>query len=295
MNKKIIAIALSTFLSIQPSFALDSHKKQPKQTLNNAKKHHINLLKELNQGVKDAYKDVIDAMKLLEKEGKEKQVIKKLQQATGKFDTAIAANPNLNQVVISSQVRVNELITTPTLIKETVDTAIDLLKNNQVQAAQNLLLPLKDEMIIQTRYLPIATYPDAVKLATKYLVNGKKQDAIATLKTTLSTIVIKESIVPLALVRAENLIKKAAATNKKEKNLINTLLTGAEIQLENATLMGYTNSDANAYASLSKQIKAIKKEIKGDNAVEKMYKKIKKSFSQLITHKSETDTETSNK
>lgn len=54
------------------------------------------LLKTVHEGVLDGYDDVVKATRLLAKDGKEKEAIKLLQGATGKFDVALAADPNLD-------------------------------------------------------------------------------------------------------------------------------------------------------------------------------------------------------
>jgi len=241
------------------------------------------LLETVNEGVLDGYISVLKATKLLAKEGKEKEAIAKLQEATGKFDVALAANPKLNLVPIDGDVSMTALITTPALVKVETELAIDLLKDHKVQAARTILEPMKDEMVITNAFLPMGTYPDAIKLATKYLVDGKKDDALATLATTLSTIVVEKAIVPLSIIRTESLLKTASELDKeKDKAKAHELLDAAQQQLEIATLLGYTDEESKAYEDMKAQIKAVKKEIDGKNAVEKMYDKIKGSVKSLI-------------
>jgi len=252
-------------------------------------KEQNELLKTVHEGVLDGYGDVLKATRLLAKDGKEKEAIALLQEATGKFDVAIAADPTLNLVPIDADVSLSALITTPALVKAETDIAIDLLKDHKVQAARAIVEPMKDEMVISHAYLPMGTYPDAIKLASKYLVDGKKEDALATLATTLSTIVIEKSIVPLAIVRTENLLKMASELDKsKDKAKAHELLNAAQEQLEVATLLGYTDKESKAYENIKDQIKAVKKEIDGKNAVEKMYDKVKASVKQLIGKEKET-------
>ncbi len=242
------------------------------------------LLETVNQGVLDGYKKALDATQLLNQKGKDKEAIKILQEATGKFDVALAANPKLKLVPIDAGVSVSALMTTPKLVKSETEVVIDLLKDHKVQAARALLDPMVDEMVISKAYLPMVTYPDAIKLATKYLVEGKKEDAIDTLETTLSTIVINKSIIPLAIIRADSLLKEASTLDKnKDKAKAHELLEAAHEQLEIATLLGYTDKESKAYEDMKSQIKALKKEIDGKNAVEKLYAKVKDSIKALIT------------
>jgi hypothetical protein len=83
--------------------------------------------------------------------------------------------------------------------------------------------------------------------------------------------------------RAEELLKQASALDKeKDKEKANQILTDAQKELEIASLLGYTHKNAKDYEDIKSQIKALKKEINGKNAVEKMYEKIKSSVSQLM-------------
>ncbi|HFD11774.1 MAG TPA: YfdX family protein [Crenotrichaceae bacterium] len=241
------------------------------------------LLEEVNQGALEGYEKVLKATKLLTQEAKEKEAIALLQEATGKFDLALAADPTLKLVPIDGDISITALVATPELIRKETDVAVDLLKNHKIQTTRALLEPLKDEMVVSAAYLPMGTYPDAIKRATNYLLDNKKEDAVATLATALSTIVIKKSVIPLAIIRTESFLKEAADLDKnKAKDKVHALLEAAEGQLEIATLLGYTSENSTLYDDLKKQIKALKKEIKGDNAVEKMYKKIKESVKHLI-------------
>jgi len=307
LNKALLISGLLIgSLAISPSVLAEAQTKDAKQAMVSAKpvvskeqdkankkaikakeKSQTNLLKEVNKDVSEGFKDVIEATKLI-KEDKLKDAIKKLQAATGKFDIALAANPKLGLVPVAGSVVVSELITTPEAIKTQVKLATDFLEDSKVQAARALLAPLQDDMVTSTTYLPMATYPDAIKLATKMLVDGKKDAALATLATALSTFVEEQSVIPLSLLRAEAMVIAASELDKeKAKDKALLLLDGAQQQLEVATALGYTTKSSALYDDLSDQIKALKKEIKGGNVVERLYKKLKASFSSLISKKSE--------
>ncbi len=247
----------------------------------------IQLLEEVNKGITDGFKKVQEATRLI-KDGKEKEAIKALQEATGKFDIALAANPDVKLIPIAAEVRVNELLTTPGLVKTQVELAQKLLKDNQVQAARAVLIPLRDDMETRTAYLPMATYPDAIKLATKMLIEENKDAALKTLAVALTTVVEKSSIIPLSVIRAEALITTASELDKeKGKSKALELLDAAKAQLKLATVLGYTSKDSDLYDALKEQINAVKKEITGGNVVEKLYDKLKASFKKLIKKNSD--------
>ncbi len=248
------------------------------------------LLKEVDKGISEGFKKVLEATKLIEKD-KEKEAIKALQEATGKFDIALAANPKLGFIPITSTTKLTELLTTPETIKAQVELAVDFLKDSKVQAARAVLSPLQDDLVTSTTSLPMTTYPDAIKLATKMLVEGKKDAALATLSTALSTFVEEVSVIPLSLLRVEAMVGAASELDKeKEKDKALILLSAAEKQLQVATALGYTTKHSLLFEALSEQIKAVKKEVTGGNVVEKLYNKLKTSIKSLIGKKSEQTT-----
>ncbi len=244
------------------------------------------LLEEVNKGVSEGFAKVVEATKLINK-GKEKEAIKALQEATGKFDVALAANPKLGLIPIASSVNVSELLVSPESVKAQVELAVKFLKDSKVQAARAILEPLQDDMVTSTTLLPMTTYPDAIKLATKLLIDGKKDEALVTLNTALSTFVEKVSVIPLSLLRFEAMVQAASTLDKeKDKDKVLILLNAAGKQLQLAAALGYTDEDSALYEDLSKQLEALKKEVTGGNVVEKLYGKLKDSVKHLIGEKS---------
>jgi len=245
------------------------------------------LLEKVNKSVSEGFAKVMEAGKLID-QGKNKEAITALEAATGKFDIAIAANPELGLTPIDARVHVTEMITTSATVKAQVSLANSLLKDSKVQAARSILLPMRDDIETRTIYLPMATYPDAIKLATKMLVDGNKEAALETLNVAFSTLVQKISIIPLSLIRAEAMVIAASELDKeKGKEKAMNLLDAADEQLKIAVALGYTTDNSIAYEDLSKQIKALKKEAKGPNMVEKLYTKLRESFKNLVKESSE--------
>lgn len=292
----ITSVIADTTGNTQKATSQESQKATSDKAIKEAEKSQNQLLKEVNDNVVEGLKKVMEATRLLKEDGKEKEAIAALEAATGKFDVALAANPKLGLVPVDAAVSVFELLITPGMAKDAIEQSIDLLKDGKVQQARALLIPLRDEIVTSTTYLPMATYPDAIKEATKALVEGKKKEAQTILAAALNTLVIEESIIPLALIRAESLLVAASKMDKeKEKNTIREFLEGAEAQLELATLLGYTDKNAKAYESIKAQLKALKKEIGEGNAVEKLYEKLKSSFSDLIGKESSPEKVKQNK
>ena len=274
----------------KPAVSKEQDKANKKAIVDKAK-DQVKLLKEVDQGIIDGFKKVVEATKLIQ-ENKEKEAIKALQDATGKFDIALAADPKLGLIPLASSVSINELVTTPAAVKAQTKLAKELLDDSKVQAARALLAPLQDELVTRTTSLPMTTYPDAIKLATKMLVEGKKDAAAETLETALSTFVDEVSVIPLSLLRVESMILAASELEKeKDKDKALILLAAAEEQLQVATALGYTDKSTDLYKDLSVQIAALEKEAKGGNVVERLYTKLKTSIKNLIGKSSEQKSE----
>ncbi len=288
---KLLAGILVGLTMASPVMANDSStlkQKETNQAVSKLEQQQNDLLAVVDQKVLDAFNQVQKAVEYLQAEGKEKQALAALEKAVGQFDTITAARPELSLVPIQSDVVVSELVTTPTLVKRNTQLAIDLLKDNKVIAARALLAPMQDDMVATSVYLPMATYPEAIKLATKALVDGKKEESLAIIAQALTTFVVKESVIPLGLIRAQVLIKEASKLDKEQdKAKIKTLLNRAEDELEIARLLGYTDDEGLAYEDIRDQINALQKEIEGKNVVEKMYEKLASSFKKLIDKEAE--------
>jgi len=247
------------------------------------KKSPSDYLKKENKEVIAAFKKVFDARQMIS-QGKEREAINALKEASKKFAEILAADPDLKMAPIASDMHLTQTFGPLDLIRSKINTAQKLLDQGKVQDARAILLPLSDEMVIQTAYLPMETYPETIKLATKKLLDADKPGAIEILDAGFGTVVEEQAIVPLSLLRAEAMITTAAELEKTNKKDVLELLDSASEQLQLATVLGYTNEASDLYLDLSKQIKTLKKEVEGPNAVEKLYGKLKTSMSKLIHH-----------
>ena len=217
-----------------------------------------------------------------------KEATKALKSATKFFDVAFKNNPQLSLVPIAEKIDVNDFTGNAKTIKHIINAAQKLLADNDTQAARAMLLPLQDEMIFSTQFLPMKIYPQATKQALKDLNKGEKKQAFSDIVTALNSTVVNTVILPLPLLTAQDLVLEAAKVEKSKKDQALKLLTSAQDELTKAELLGYTKKDSKAYKSLEKEVSNIKSEIKGKNRVEKMYDHIKNSFENLIEkHKKE--------
>ena len=261
--------------------ALQDEAKQVRYSVGKEAAHQKANFKKAPQEVFDGLQKTLEAINALEHKDI-KSAKKHLEEATKAFDAALKANPNLKLVPIANEIEVKAFTGDVNLIKKAISTAEKLLKEGDTQAARALLLPLEDEMVINTEFIPMDIYPIATKDAAKALDKGDEAKALAILMAGLSTMVVDTVIIPIPLLTAQDLVIAASQLDKSKKKEATALLDAAQKELEKAVLLGYTKKHAPEYKAIMNEIKAIKKEIKGKNAVEKLYDHIKESFRKLL-------------
>ena len=175
-------------------------------------------------------------------------------------------------------------------IKEAVAKARLLVAENKLPQAREVLNSLRDEIVIKTINLPLATYPAALNLAIKYLNEGKVKEAKDILAMALSTLVEVDTIIPIPLVKAEQLIIEASKIVKKDKKEAIKYLEEAKHQLILAEALGYTSKSDTTYKMLEDSIKHLEREIKANHKTESLFErlieKIKEFKEKAITHTS---------
>ena len=247
---------------------------------------------ESNQLVKeaiDAIRNTQDAIIYLN--GKDtKKAIKSLKNAIG--DLAVVLNapnaPYLLPVDINFEAYQFEgnIKTVATLVKK----AKILVTKNNLPQARETLNALRDEIVIKTVNLPLATYPAALQLAIKYINEGKIKEAKEVLAMALSTLVEIKTIIPIPLVKAQNLIIAASKIVKKDKKEAIKYLEEAKHQLKLGEILGYTSKSSTTYKMLKEQINKLEREIRANhktsNIFERLIEKIKDFKEKAVTHTS---------
>jgi tetratricopeptide (TPR) repeat protein len=202
-----------------------------------------------------------------------------IEKALGKLEVILSAKDAPKFLPIDSSVTMVEYVGSSKDVKKSIDAVKDLLEDNKVQVARVLLNSLQSEIDITVVSLPLVTYPDALKLAAKYLHEDKLDKAKSVLEVALSTFDKTTTVVPLPLLKATDLINVSAALSKngkKEEAL--TYLKAAEDELDVAEALGYVSHSDTTYKALHKAIKNVRKEIKGKNKAEKLFDELKREL-----------------
>ena len=287
--KKILTSMITASLLVTSSFALDSKTSQVSKNavIKEEKKAQNN-----NQLVKEAITAIRytqDAIIYLNG--------KNIEKAKQSIKNAIAElsdvlnRPNAPYLLpVDINIEAYQFKGDLKTIKEAVNQAKLLVIANKLPEARSVLNTLRDEIVIKTTNLPLATYPAALNLALKYLNEGKIKEAQDVLAMALSTLVEVDTIIPIPLVKAEQLVIAASKIVKTNRTQALKYLEEAKHQLILAEALGYTSKSDTTYKNLEDSIKNIEKEIKAHhktaNLFEELIQKLKEFKEKAITHTS---------
>ena len=283
MKKLILSVATAALLchtGLMAKTSAQVSKEAVKSAQTKAKDNAVHVVKEAVSAVALTQKVLVD----LDKKDT-KSAIKDLEDAIGKLEVVLAAEKAPKLLPIDVAVNAVEYVGGPKEIKKALDRVEDLLNDGKVQEARVLLNTLQSEIDVISVNLPLATYPDALKLAAKYLHENQPEKAKEILTTALGTLVQDVVVVPIPVVKAQALIVAASQIAKEDKEQALKHLHQAKEELKKAKVLGYVSKSDVTYKDLEKVIEKTEKEIKGKNKAEKLFedliKKIK-SFKEKI-------------
>ncbi len=221
------------------------------------------------------------AIEALDKKDKQK-ALDALAVVSGKLDIVIAREPDMANAPIDVRIETYDLISSVDTIKKAVKTSKKLLDDGEVQQAREILMGLTSEIDVIVTSLPLASYSNGIKAVAKLVDEEKYQEAKESLYDLLSTLVITKNVIPLPILRAEEMLKKAeklaAQKNRTEEQnkQLASLFSDTKIQLEMAEALGYgTKKD---YKTFYKQLKEIEKKTEGGKFGKGFTEKLKNSL-----------------
>ena len=220
-----------------------------------------------------AEQEVLHTLDHLKKSNRD-AAFKSLADASGKLDVVLARAPDLKLAPIDVRTSLIDLSATPDEVKRMITQAKSELGAGHVQAARTLLNPLVSEIQVSTDYLPMETYPAAIKRAVPKIQKGDLKGAEHDLYEALSTIVTTVDVLPIPALKAEadvleaeQLIKKDKAKNREQAL---SLLGKANQQLEVGNLLGYGE-----YKDIKSEIGTVQGKIKGNASDSSLFEKLK--------------------
>jgi inorganic pyrophosphatase len=205
-----------------------------------------------------------EAKKLLD------ELVKELDQLSAKYK-------KLNKLPIDAIITEISGITDLKEAEKLAEEAKKAVEENDFVKARFILNSLRDEIQIETFYLPLSLYTEAVKLAQKLLKEGKVKDAAAQLQVAVGLIEVETSIIPKPLAIASLLVEDASKAFKKNPDKALKLLEEAKRQIKLARVLGYVRTEKEI-SPLIDQIEKLEKEIRQKTGKKEQFRKVFESI-----------------
>ncbi len=242
--------------------------------------------KEDAEKIKSAVKvieETAGTVELIDK-GKIDEAEKEMAKIIGQLEVLIAKDPSLSLIPVDMNLETRDLVADLETVQTMTEQAQAAMNDGYYQAARQILNNLASEIVVKTSYLPLATYPDAMKLAVSLLNQGKKDEAKAILVRALNTLIMTEQHIPLPVLRAEEYIKTAAGLmenkEKADTQEVMLLLDNAAYQLKLAEALGYGKRDKE-YKELDDAIAVLKKAVENKQETKGLFDDLKEKINQF--------------
>jgi hypothetical protein len=277
MKKTLLSTLVSTLLltsmvSADANATLSSKevsKQATKAATQKAKDGKIELVKEALTSLNLSAKALAELNK-----NKIEDAKKDIELALGKLEVILSAKDTPKLLPIENRMVVKNFIGTAKDVEAVLDNVHKLLDLGKVQEAGELLITLQSEIDVTVISLPLVSYPDALKLASKYILEEKPQKAKEVLKLALSTFSEVEHIIPIPLINTVDLVATASDIAQTDKEQALKHLSVASDELDKAEKMGYLSRSTTTYKQLHELIEKVEKEVKGPNKAEKLFKEL---------------------
>ena len=243
-----------------------------------------NATKSANDKKVQLVKEALTSLKLSAKaledlnENKVKDATKNIELALGKLEAILSAKDTPKLLPIENRMVVKNFIGTADDVDKSLKLVKELIDKGKVQEAGELLITLQSEIDLTVLSLPLISYPDALKLASKYIIEEKPNKAKEVLKLALSTFTEVKEIIPIPLINTVDLVRIASDIAKENKDQALKHLSMASDELDKAEKLGYVSKSATTYKQLHESIINIEKELKGSNKAEKLFDELGKKL-----------------
>jgi len=272
LSTLVSALLLSSLATAGEKSTLSSKEVSAQATkvaTQEAKKGQVKLVEEALSSLKLSAKALEDLNAKKNKDAK-----KDLELALGKLESILAVKDSPKLLPIENRMVVKNFIGTSKDVEAAIKEVKTLLDKGQVQEAGELLYSLQSEIDLTVVSLPLISYPDALKLASKYIIEEKPEKAKEVLKLALSTFTEVNQVIPIPLINTVQLVAIAGDIAKENKEQALKHLAMASDELDKAEKLGYVSKSATTYKELHELIKGVEKEVKGPNKAEKLFQEL---------------------
>ena len=221
-----------------------------------------------------------------------------LQSALGKLEAVIAINPDMKLLPLSEEEVVFDGYHTASGALAARHEAQNFLRRGMVQDARLIVKDLASEVDVRTTNIPLGVYADAIRAALPLVAAHNYTGADDLLAVAQKTIVVRDNIIPLPLIRMVTALEAAQAVeadkdglSETDKQVVFDLLDYADEQMQLSVALGY--ADKGSYKQTRKLLHTMRKNVAKQVSNTKAYKKalsdVKATNSKLESAKDRAD------
>jgi tetratricopeptide (TPR) repeat protein len=206
---------------------------------------------------------------------KKDKAVESLKKAIGEL-TVVLNSPNAPYLLpVDVSIEAVEYLGTIKNISKQITAAKVALSKNNLPLTRQILDNLKSEIDITAINIPLATYPQAIQLAIKYINENKIKEAKDVIAMALNTLVTTQTILPIPLIKANELVIQASKIAHKDKKQTLKYLEEAKKQLKIAELLGYTSKSDTTYKMLKDAIDNIEDKLNANKNTVGLFEELK--------------------
>ncbi len=231
-----------------------------------------------------ALRETQNAIAALDK-GDKAAALAALEKVVGKLEIVLARAPDLALAPVDVTTQTLDIYADVKSVRKAVDEAVKLLKKGRVQDARALMSGLASEIVIEVVNIPLATYPDAIKAVAPLIEAGKVKQAKTALIAALNTLAITRHIIPLPILRVEQMLQRAEKLAEKQKRTeaeqkeLDAILKAARTELEFAEALGYGKEGD--FRPFYAQLDKISEKTKGGKSGKGFFDELKKALAEF--------------
>ncbi len=224
-----------------------------------------------------------------------KKALETIESVLGKLEVLIAKDPSKELIAVDVKEQVIDYPGTLEDIVYTKEVLVDLIDNDELQKARDIMTQLASELDIYITALPVVAYPAALKAIVPLIEEEKFDEASKLVVKTIDTLVLQKIVLPLPILRAEQTIIKASELTKDKddanKDELKELLSYAKEQLTLAQALGYGKVESD-YKDLMEQIEKIEKILESDEGTKDIFEELKEKLSGFMKSFNKVSTQT---
>ncbi len=291
MIKKSLAV-LSTAVILSTGFAKEKVDNSTQKLIESAGKRSTQAVqaKEIEKVIQEALKAYQESQEviLLLAQGKVKEAKKKMEDIKKKLSHLQSQyKGKMDLLPISVVIAEIEGVDDIKLAKNILKQAKEACEKNDIPTARDLLEALRNEIQIQTHYLPLDVYTKAVDLAYQLLEKGDVKNALNALNVAISSIEIEEVIIPKPIAEALLLIDDAKRRFKNNPESAKKLLEEAKRKIKLAQALGYVRTE-DEIKPIIKEIGKLEEKIEKETAKKVLFESLEKKVKEMQTKSTQT-------